>query len=470
MTVSPRTRRLTGRTSIKRFLLLLCAVISFSVFLLGRSMNSKPSEDLGLHDSPQQSEKTAAEIGAVRDIVKLVMNIGRSFVQQTFRRPHKDFIAERWYFSPSKKNVTFYSSALPDLHELWPRADLIQMDRIENQLLFKPSWITPVGQGNSTNGLKLIFVPDNVDSWYSEEGRGTFLKDKCPVNTCFLTNDKTLAKKADAIMFRGSSYGYRRSDYPESQIWILYLLESPLNTPNFSSSTFNLDSINWTATYRSDSDIVTPYGRYGSYDPTGMLEVGSRSPAVDYASRKKGKGKVVWFVSNCQAHNNRKDYANELAKHIPVDIYGSCGDKKCGKDRKDCMEMLQTEYKFYLAFENSNCRWYITEKMWDVSFKQDLIPIVMGAPLEDYKAVAPPKSFIHVDEFAGPEQLAHYLRELDLNDVLYNEYFQWRTTGEIVNTYTLCRVCAMLHSNYSKKHYDDIERWWRAPGTCQTKR
>lgn len=66
----------------------------------------------------------------------------------------------------------------------------------------------------------------------------------------------------------------------------------------------------------------------------------------------------------------------------------------------------------------------------------------MGAPLEDYKAVAPPKSFIHVDEFAGPEQLAHYLTELDLNDVLYNEYFQWRTAGEIINTYTLCRVCA----------------------------
>jgi glycoprotein 3-alpha-L-fucosyltransferase len=48
----------------------------------------------------------------------------------------------------------------------------------------------------------------------------------------------------------------------------------------------------------------------------------------------------------------------------------------------------------------------------------------MGARLEDYERAAPYKSFIHVDQFAGPQQLAEYLHILDKDDAKYNEYFQ----------------------------------------------
>jgi Glycosyltransferase family 10 (fucosyltransferase) C-term len=48
----------------------------------------------------------------------------------------------------------------------------------------------------------------------------------------------------------------------------------------------------------------------------------------------------------------------------------------------------------------------------------------MGARLEDYERAAPYKSFIHVDQFAGPQQLAEYLHILDKDDTKYNEYFQ----------------------------------------------
>lgn len=74
---------------------------------------------------------------------------------------------------------------------------------------------------------------------------------------------------------------------------------------------------------------------------------------------------VAWFVSNCGAKNNRLEFAHQLQKYIDVDIYGGCGTKNCPRHSGDrCLEVLAKEYKFYLAFENSNCRDYITEKFY----------------------------------------------------------------------------------------------------------
>ena len=69
----------------------------------------------------------------------------------------------------------------------------------------------------------------------------------------------------------------------------------------------------------------------------------------------------------------------------------------------------------------------------------------MGASPEDYRRSAPEHSFIHVDEFAGPKELAKYLHELNTDDKKYNAYFRWKGTGEFINTKFMCRVCALLH-------------------------
>lgn len=93
----------------------------------------------------------------------------------------------------------------------------------------------------------------------------------------------------------------------------------------------------------------------------------------------------------------------------------------------------------------------------------------MGAAPEDYKRAAPYHSFIHVDEFETPKDLAEYLHKVDKNDTLYNEYFRWKGTGENINTFFWCRICSMIHEvgeNNNSLVYHDLDRWWRGPGVC----
>ncbi|KAK7073971.1 Alpha-(1,3)-fucosyltransferase 7 [Halocaridina rubra] len=90
----------------------------------------------------------------------------------------------------------------------------------------------------------------------------------------------------------------------------------------------------------------------------------------------------------------------------------------------------------------------------------------MGAHPEDYARQAPERSYIHVDDFESPKDLADFLHLLDQNDDLYNEYFRWKGTGEFINTYFMCRLCSMLHDEGHQQHYEDINIWWRGSGTC----
>ena len=74
---------------------------------------------------------------------------------------------------------------------------------------------------------------------------------------------------------------------------------------------------------------------------------------------------------------------------------------------------------------------YVTQKsnFFPFSSSHDVIPIVMGARPEDYAKSAPYKSFIHVDDFDGPKELAEYLHKVDQDDQLYNEYFKWKVSN-----------------------------------------
>ncbi|VVC30491.1 Hypothetical protein CINCED_3A003004 [Cinara cedri] len=287
-------------------------------------------------------------------------------------------------------------------------------------------------------------------------GQGLFFG--CPVSQCMLTINNSLAPQVDAVLFRHVYVppSYKR---PRNQIWIIEHTEPPfLTVPINDNGVFN-----WTANYRWDSDIPRPYGYFKKYEPEQPVP----SIVKNYA---EGKTKLVaWFVSNCQPFNKRNEYAAELSKHITVDIYGRCGTLTCSiNDTRKCLNMLNKNYKFYLAFENSNCKYYITEKLFTTSLGRNLLPIVMGASRMEYELVAPNHSFIHVDDFKSAEDLAMYLHKLDKNDELYNEYFKWKDTGTIVIYNKLyCRICAMLHDkDHPPKHYTNLSKWWSGPDVC----
>ncbi|KAF5288958.1 hypothetical protein FQA39_LY03837 [Lamprigera yunnana] len=308
----------------------------------------------------------------------------------------------------------------------------------------------------TTAKTKNILLYDGSSVWGDLSTEAIF--NKCPVSQCAATYEVKEANTSDAIIF--TMYSVKNEHVrPSKQLWILYLLECPSYTPSFKSLA-NL--INWTATYRSDSDIVAPYAKWVYYDD----QVKEKLQKENYAANKSMK--VAWFVSNCNTKNNRLKYAQELSKYVPVDIYGSCGNLFCLKSDPKCFELLKT-YKFYLSFENSNCRDYITEKLYQNALRQDIVPIVMGAPKENYVKSVPRDSFIHVDDYESPKELANYLYTLHKNDNLYNKFFKWKGTGEFINTYFWCRLCTLLHSPFPTKFYKDVNEWWGRPGICTYK-
>ncbi|XP_059156391.1 glycoprotein 3-alpha-L-fucosyltransferase A-like [Physella acuta] len=340
--------------------------------------------------------------------------------------------------------------------EIYPKSENYDDDRILAQLRFVPRSVQNLLQSGSTVPLRKIFLYNGLGGWDVKYGQESFLEQKCAVPYCEITDSRSSLQEAHVVLLQGIP---KPSNKPPHQKWLLFLLESPYHTPGLEAAA---GLINWTATYRRDSTIVAPYEKFVPFNASVL----TKHQEKNYALGKTKK--VAWFVSNCGARNGRRQYADELAKYIQVDIYGTCGTLKCPRyEANRCFDMLNTDYKFYLSFENSNCRDYITEKFFVNGLKHDVIPIVMGAAPEDYRRAAPPHSFIHVDDFESPKALAEYLHTLDNNDNLYNEYFQWKGTGDLINTHFWCRVCALAHDDErGPSWYTNLDSWWRGAEVC----
>ncbi|XP_041362189.1 glycoprotein 3-alpha-L-fucosyltransferase A-like [Gigantopelta aegis] len=232
-------------------------------------------------------------------------------------------------------------------------------DRILEQIKY-----IPVSFKRSTSlehKPRVILVSNSPESWRKKRGNVSFIDDECLVQNCVLVGGEH-KKKVDAILFYGgiADIGEYATNINRGTVKIFFALESP----HSSGGHFKLRGyINWTATYRRDSTIVAPYEKFSFFPNASVVIKLKKKYPKNFASGKNKMAAI--FVSNCRGTNGRLSIVRELQKYITVDVYGQCGNLECPRTRhKECFKLLNVEYKFYLAFENANCRDYITEKFF----------------------------------------------------------------------------------------------------------
>merc|ERR1712032_531008 len=109
--------------------------------------------------------------------------------------------------------------------------------------------------------------------------------------------------------------------------------------------------------------------------------------------------------------------------------------------------------KFFLAFENSICTDYVTEKFFR-TLSRLIVPVVLGGA--NYTRLAPPGSYINALNYPSPFHLAKELKRLAEDGQSYKE--------------AMCSLCSRLHSEDKKlKSYTDLGAWWEGEGRCRRK-
>ena len=293
----------------------------------------------------------------------------------------------------------------------------------------------------------------------------------CGVQSCRISYNKSDLARSDAVLFHGRdmpSAAHMRQiakHKTREQRWVYFIHESPKFT-YYDPLLYN-GFFNWTMSYRRDSDFFVPYRTYTRLEPD---EVSTHEHAHN-RNYAHGKDRLVaWVISHCEGL--REDYVKKLTKYIKIDVYGWCSQRfnqtgKCPRASTACSNTLK-RYKFILAFENSYCIDYITEKYWYAPLDHDIVPIVLGGGTYDAKNTIP-GSFINVLDFLSVESLASYLLYLDRNDVAYNEFFSWRRHFKPVfpESWT-CQMCAALHNDsMPEKIYHDMVEYWGERSGCE---
>ena len=188
---------------------------------------------------------------------------------------------------------------------------------------------------------------------------------------------------------------------------------------------------------------------------------------------------MVWFVSHCKSESGRDRYVRKLSKLIGVHVYGKCGTRSCGKDRRlrnpyeverdPCFDVVNEKYAFYLSLENDICKDYITEKAYN-ALSLNTIPIVLSGA--DLSKELPPGSVIDAIKYS-PEELAEHLYFLLGDREAYLAHFRWRQEYRVVSEESVpspCQLCTALHSEEwtQKKEIKDLNIWFNKGSQCRS--
>ena len=268
---------------------------------------------------------------------------------------------------------------------------------------------------------------------------------------CRLTDDKSLYQEAHGVLFHHSDiYGNLENLPSEPRPWFQKWIWMNWEPPTFIPKLPGLDNlINLTCCYRSDSHIPAPYGY--------VLPQTSEVESFQLPTKDK---LVCWIVSHWNDELKRVQYYNELKEHIQVDLYGKAFDKKVDKQNYG---NIVSSCKFYLSFENSQHTDYITEKLFN-PLAMGTVPVVLGTSRENYENLVPGDSFIHVDDFSTPKELAERLLQLDQDTTEYMRFFDWKKRYRIRQTHYVrdqcCNACRYLQENRGYQASRFLTKWF----------
>jgi alpha-1,3-fucosyltransferase len=204
-------------------------------------------------------------------------------------------------------------------------------------------------------------------------------------------------------------------------------------------------------TYKLDSDIYYPYGE---------VHIGKHKDGFDKSKNYlEGRTKfAMTAVSNCVNHRMKLYW--KLKRHCDVDVFG-----KCGMQCNGCLASSKIhQYKFYLAFENTICTDYLTEKTYRNALDKGIVPVILSGTNLSNPFIIPPGSYIDATKFSTALELAEYLKKVGSDPSLYNKFFEWRNHWNIKIsdvTTSSCRICQKIHmKSLINKSLPDNMSWF----------
>ncbi len=274
---------------------------------------------------------------------------------------------------------------------------------------------------------------------------------------CVISHDHSRLNEADAVVFHIPNFKEFPSHKRPGQLWVAMSMESDVNYPLQTDPAF-LKNFDLCMNYRLSSDVPMLY-----------FHTEQIAQLVNTPKEKTKSAPAVYFASHNLARNNRYELVGELMQHMQVDSYG--------KSQNNCTVEIDTgrqtkldtigSYQFYLAFENSCCIDYVSEKMFD-GLIAGTVPVYLGAPNID-QYLPGDNCIINASDYASGADLAKHLISLSQDKEAYESYLTWKKLPlkesfldlvKIEETPPLRRLCAKIveHPLFNKEAEGSFSR------------
>ncbi|XP_033759532.1 alpha-(1,3)-fucosyltransferase C-like [Pecten maximus] len=323
--------------------------------------------------------------------------------------------------------------------------------------------------------MLLFWTPQHwFEDWVGNKWDTSHVFSKCSVSNCVLTKRREYLSKADVVLFRARDLKSCQQKKKRGQIWIIFEHEAPPEFVRHISQSENCSRnlFNWTMTYRRDSDLMFVHGKFSNV--TSLYN----ESEIDKTLKAKTKTAVA-FISHCPTQSQRLEYIRKLRQYgVDIDIYGRCGTLQCRYKlglsnfkavwnltpnmsmERDCFEVLDSRYKFYLSFENGLCDDYVTEKSLHLVLRHKIVPIIRDAA--NHSLFHPPNSYLDTKDFKNIKSLANRIKVLSRNFDEYKKCLQWKkyfsseTVSGVLQT-NLCDICKRLNNQHKyQRQYRNI--------------